>query len=295
MSKKLALIDADILVYLAGFACQKTLWTHKPSGSWFEGKLAANAWFKEEYQCPAKGSVAWMKKFWIDAEWDSEIKVEPWTNCQWILDNKIFECIRANGMDDARLFFSPKKTFRDEVAITLEYKANRKPNKPEYAKKIVEYLNDTYICETGDGVEADDLMGIYQTKDTVICTNDKDLKMIAGKHYNFATKKEEDDPHDWVDEFDADMWFLTQLIAGDSVDNIQGIPGWGVTKAQKLVDSFETDISGLIEEIELMYADQYCATWREVMDEHAALVWILRAGETPETAGWRQLLHKGAQ
>ena len=295
MNGRTALVDGDILVYLAGFASQKTIWTHMPSGEWFEGKEAANKWFKEENDAPKVGIMKWMKENWKDDEWDSEIVVEPWSNCQFIIDNKLRECMQVNDCHDIRVFLTPKTTFRHALAVTKEYKGNRKDTpKPVYKDEITKYLKESWGAETGDNIEADDLLGINQTTNTVICSNDKDLRMIPGEHYNFAPKKEDEQQFHLMDELGGDRWFFVQLIAGDSTDNIQGIPGYGVAKAEKIVDEFldDGDWHGLAGEIEELYCQHYPANYREALEEHAALVWILHAGETPETAGWRDLLHE---
>jgi hypothetical protein len=286
---KTVLIDADILVYLAGFASQKTIYTHTPSGEWFEGKKAANEWLGALLGCAPVGEKGkkLKKEDWHDADWEDEIVQEPWANCQFILEGKIVECMRAVNADRCKLFFTPKVTFRHELATTKEYKGNRVSNRPLYATKIKEWLHENYECEIGDNLEADDLLGLQQTTDTAIATNDKDLLMIPGEHYNWGGEG----THFWQDALGADNRFFVQLLAGDSTDNIQGIPGVGEKGAEKIVASWEGNHFGLVEDINEMYCQHYGAAWQATRDEHAALVWILRSGETPETAGWRGLLH----
>lgn len=292
---KTANIDGDVLKYLAGFACQKTIWTHN-SGNWFEGKEAANEWFIEERGGPAKndkgsrpGIMAWMKENWIESEWESEIELEPFKNCAFIIDGKIAEVKAETGCDDVRICLTPSVTFRHEVAFTKPYKGNRTSPKPEYAEKILQYYMDNYNTVITDGLEADDIMGM-QSKGNVTASNDKDMKMIAGEHYNFSTGE-----HFFVDPIEADRWFYVQLLAGDPTDNIAGVPGIGVKKAEDIVDYFyETSVKDLVEDVQLHYADAYEGAWREVMEEHAKLVYILRPGDTPDSDGWRALLNEEA-
>ena len=196
--------------------------------------------------------------------------------------------MQAVDATECQLFFTPKVTFRHEIATTRGYKENRVSNRPLYEKEIKEYLNKNYDCHVVEGLEADDLMGMGQTTNTAIASSDKDLLMIPGEHYNWSGEG----THFFQDEIGADDRFFVQLIAGDSTDNIQGISGVGEAKATKLVESWEGNHFGLVEDINDMFCQEYGAEWKEVRDEHAALVWILRAGETPETAGWRELLHE---
>ena len=272
-----ALVDGDVLTYLAGFACQKTIWTHKPSGEWFTGKKAANEWWA--LQSPDKMD---------EDEWSSEIEVEPWDHCAFIIDGKIAECIHMTKSDSAIVFLTPSKTFRHDLAFTRGYKANRiGAPKPVYYDKIREYFVESYGAITGVNVEADDLMGMAQTANSVICSNDKDMLQIAGKHYNFT--KPEEEAFTLVDPYSGDRWFFCQLLSGDTTDNIPGIPKVGKKKAEDMVSAFDDD-KELVAAIKEQYVYSYGAAGLDVMEEQAALVWILRSGETPEQAGWRELL-----
>ena len=272
------LIDGDIIVYLAGFACQKTIWTHKSTGEWFEGKKAANEWWAA--QSPDKMDLE---------EWESEIKVEPWSNCQFIIDGKIGECKNMTKSDNVMVFLTPSRTFRHDIAFTRGYKANRKDApKPVYHAKILEYLRDEYSAITGGDVEADDLMGMAQTPHTCIASTDKDLMQIPGRHYNFTKDKAE--AFVTVTPEEGDMWFFEQLLSGDTTDNIPGVPKIGAKKAADIVESYRDDIPELLAVIEDLYQVGYGVAGLDVMEEQAALLWILRSGETPANAGWRELL-----
>ena len=274
-----ALIDGDVLTYLAGFAAQKTIWTHKPSGEWFEGKRAANEWWAS--QSPNKMD--------LEEEWTSEIKVEPWSNCQFIIDGKIGECKHMTKCDDVMVFLTPSSTFRHDLAFTKGYKENRKgAPKPVYYDDIRKYLEDEYRAVTGDNVEADDLMGMAQTDDSCICSNDKDMLQIPGRHYNFT--KDKDEAFTTVPPVEAERWFFQQLLSGDTTDNIPGIPKLGKKKAADIVDMYEDDFEGLVYAVKGQYYYSYGVAGQDVMEEQAALLWILRSGETPATAGWRDLL-----
>ena len=122
------------------------------------------------------------------------------------------------------------------------------------------------------------MLGLNQTTDTCICSIDKDLLQIPGRHYNFV-----DDVKSTVDIYEADNWFMTQVLSGDvSTDNIQGLPGIGEAKAANIVDSFAGDHQGLVEEIKALYEDHYPGQGLEILEEMARLVYILRRGDTIE-------------
>jgi 5'-3' exonuclease len=97
-------------------------------------------------------------------------------------------------------------------------------------------LIDIHNAKVTEGQEADDALGIAQTKywetlyDTVICSIDKDLKTIPGYHYNWTIP---DAKVIFVDEDEANRRFYTQLLSGDTVDNIKGLPNVAETTREE--------------------------------------------------------------
>ena len=122
-----------------------------------------------------------------------------------------------------------------------DYKANRQEAPEDIIsaipdiKRIIEGFNIPVV--ELDGYEADDALGMNQTKDTIICSIDKDLDMIPGNHYNFVK-----DIHYEVNEDEAIRNFYKQMLTGDRVDNIIGIRGIGPVKASKLLDTCKTEL-----------------------------------------------------
>jgi hypothetical protein len=90
--------------------------------------------------------------------------------------------------------YQPSKyipNFRDKVAKKKVYKGNRKDSKrPLHYDNLVAYVCATRDVTCARGCEADDLLAIHQFKSepltTVICSRDKDLKIIPGMHYGWA-------------------------------------------------------------------------------------------------------------
>ena len=133
-----------------------------------------------------------------------------------------------------RLFLTGKDNFR--YTIYPEYKAHRPKEKPFWLEAARQYLIATFNAEVIDGQEADDAMGINQTGDTIICSIDKDLLMIPGRHYNFVK-----DEFITVTEEDAIKHFYMQCLTGDRADNIKGIEKVGPKKAEKLLAACVTE------------------------------------------------------
>lgn len=116
-------------------------------------------------------------------------------------------------------FISGPENYR--YAIDPTYKANRadKP-RPEWLQPCREYLVMNWNAKVCNGIEADDALGIHQTSSTVICSIDKDLLMIEGRHYNFVTGEWK-----FIDKLQGLRNFYTQLLLGDNSDNIRGYDG----------------------------------------------------------------------
>ena len=74
-------------------------------------------------------------------------------------------------------------------------------------------------------------MGIQQDKETmttVICSIDKDLLQIPGRHYNFVKKV-----HTVQTYEDGLKHLYMQSLIGDKSDNIIGVAGIGPVKAEQ--------------------------------------------------------------
>jgi 5'-3' exonuclease len=145
--------------------------------------------------------------------------------------NKTIENIcKACDAKDYNIYLTSQdhSNFRFEVDPT--YKANRSSEKPPYYTDLREYMTEVHKAEIAFGCEADDLLGINQNEDTIICTIDKDLKQIPGRHYNFVK-----DYHYTVTPQEGLHWFYTQIVTGDNADNVKGLAGIGPRKAELIL------------------------------------------------------------
>ena len=166
--------------------------------------------------------------------------------CLSRLDRYVREVLHGSCSDSYVIYLTGSNNFRKE--IFPEYKANRKDKVPPiWLQQCREYLVTEWNAIVSDGCEADDLLGINQTDDSVICSIDKDLLMIPGKHYNFVK-------NEWFDQnyFQGMKHFYTQLLMGDRSDGIPGVAGLGKVKAARLLEGCET-----VEEMFTVCKEQY--------------------------------------
>jgi 5'-3' exonuclease len=157
--------------------------------------------------------------------------------------------------------------FRKDLATIKVYKGQRPP-KPEHLPATRDQLVERWGAEVVDGQEADDAIGIKATDlqgDCVIVSVDKDLLMIPGTHYNFVKQE-------WtkVDQEQGDYFFYKQLLTGDQVDNIQGVPGIGPKKAEKAYQGCTTVQEMYQKALEMYNGDA------DALLENARLLWLRR-------------------
>jgi hypothetical protein len=137
-------------------------------------------------------------------------------------DRLLKDIISVTDADEVAIYISGTSNFRYDVYP--EYKANRKDLKrPVHLPRTREYLLLEWGAIITDGYEADDALGIEQTRrmgSSVLCTIDKDLRQVPGSHYNFVTGEFSD-----IDEVEGWRNFYRQLVLGDRGDNIPGFDG----------------------------------------------------------------------
>jgi hypothetical protein len=176
----------------------------------------------------------------------------------------------AVGADTSRIFLTGYGNFREAVAVTHPYKGNRSSDKPKFYEDIRNYMVDTLWAEVVHGEEADDALGKSQNMvDTVLCSIDKDLDQIPGKHYNWRSGKIYH-----VTKEEGLMFFLKQMLTGDNVDNIQGLYRVGPKKAEKFLDG-KTYEEGK-EVVKELYQKEFGENWEQRLKENAQLLWIRR-------------------
>lgn len=152
--------------------------------------------------------------------------------------------------DDIILFIGSGSGFRSRV--DSNYKGNRDPaNKPLLYDEVRDYMRYLGAHEVPH-IETDDALSILQwqsiglvnrnveNSDTVIATIDKDLDSVPGYHYNFDR-----DFVYCVSYEDAVFSECMQMMQGDSVDNIKGIPGIGPRKAANILNNVYPDVGGM--------------------------------------------------
>lgn len=210
-----------------------------------------------------------------------------------VFDYKLKEIMKAVESDKPPIiYYTGKENFRIDLSKTKVYKGNRTDEKPFHYQNLKNYLELNYETYTVDSLEADDLMAMNQTDSTIIVTVDKDLRQVNGWHYspeghNFgsfgpAYVTDDNSYIAWKNEekkakgCTGTGWkfFYYQLLVGDSVDNIPGLPGAGPAAAYNaLVDVDNIEDAYIV--VRDMYRDK-CLMAGDYLTEQAGLLWMVR-------------------
>ena len=152
----------------------------------------------------------------------------------------------------AVIFDSARKTFRNE--IYSDYKANRS-EAPEDLAPQFEYIRKSVLAFNLPSVElmnyeADDLIATYVDQilkkgaKVTIVSSDKDLMQLYKKDVRIfdPMKNKFIKEDDIVKKFGVDSRKVidVQSLAGDSSDNVPGVPGIGVKTAAELINKYGT-------------------------------------------------------
>lgn len=149
-------------------------------------------------------------------------------------NDRIEWLMKISDAADYILCFSDSENFRKDVYP--EYKSNRKKvRKPLGFKDFKAEVIEQYNSIVKPRLEADDCVGILATKnpDSIIFSEDKDLKQIPGKHLVLEEIEE-------VTEEEGDRFHLLQTLTGDPVDGYPGCPGIGKVKAERMLQKSPT-------------------------------------------------------
>ena len=261
----IALIDGDVLLHKACNICEHFIYTDLTTDEVYRRKRDVpngNEYQQDRYI----GSL--------------EDTVEAF--------NSLLVSIRDNSDADSYIvYLSPSRTFRHDLAVTKPYKGSRKNSpKPTHFADLRDYVVENHSPVLCDYIEADDGLGIAQCHfnkngiETVICSIDKDLLMIPGRHYNLTSKESRS-----ITYGEGYTLFLRQMLTGDPVDDIVGIKGIGPVKAAKCIRTI-TDYHGpntpsfllriAQDRVVAKYEEAFGDDWEDRFDENHKLLWILR-------------------
>jgi len=174
--------------------------------------------------------IAYRAAWWADEE-----------GSEWLEDRIKDDILKwtPEGVSKIAVAFSCSRADNFRRTWWPEYKENRDvfrqtPENLTYAKEIIQ---GNYDCKSYPTLEADDIIGLYMTKELAIgVTIDKDIYSVYGWSWK-PTMKSEEEPNKilYTSKEEADYNFHKQWITGDVTDNIPGVWKLGPAKADKFL------------------------------------------------------------
>ncbi len=285
---RVALIDADVLVYRIGFAGQDNVHSVLDDNGEvlekFENKADANDFVE---LLALQGCM--------QPRLETNITPKSEADVESMLDVAINNIVQQSGASSYVCYLSGSTNFRLTSAKYQEYKANRKDSvKPIHYQFIRDCITENHPVVVSENCEADDLLAIELYKgfktaaesgeqldcEVILCTIDKDLRNVPGWHYNIHHRD-----IDWVYPVDADRHFALQLLTGDRVDNIPGISFYsdgkkkvGPATAKKLLGDAITKPE-LYDAVCSAYEEFAGDDWYDKLNNSGLLLWMQRSPE----------------
>ena len=131
-------------------------------------------------------------------------------------------------------------TYRNHIAIDKKYKGNRDTwsdnNVEEDKLNIYKYIKDRYPTLMFPDLEADDIVSMLQDEYTFVFSEDKDLLQVPGTHWNIKGQKFYE-----IEDDDAFLFLMRQMLEGDVVDNIPGLKGCGSVGSYNILTNIDSD------------------------------------------------------
>lgn len=231
---------------------------------------------------------------------------EPISHTFRLLNNGIEKILKDTEADEYDVYIAGQGNFREDVAITQGYKANRVSPRPTTYEECREFLRSNWNATMIDGIEVDDKVSIELYQDylangadpdkcqVILSSPDKDLKNTPGWHYNPRTRQTS-----FITEKQALRHFYWQVLCGDNTDNIKGLPycvpyirekyglskaaakGCGAGSATKLMSQTSDidDARTLCIEAYTHWAIDNDIDWDDLYDywmEQCQLLWMIR-------------------
>ena len=185
---------------------------------------------------------------------------------QFILDSTVL--FPELGLD-YEVYLTGKGNFRYDIAKSYTYKGNRKGvQKPRHLLTARDHMESKYKAIISKGEEADDLIAKEAARldyKACVASIDKDMLQIPCWHFNIVRGDYVN-----VEPFGGIKFFYTQILTGDTADNIVGLFRVGPVKAKKILEDAETE-----EDLWDCVVKAYDGNEDRVI-ENARLLWLRR-------------------
>lgn len=226
--------------------------------------------------------------------------IPPFSYVREILHKRLADiCTACNTSKSPVLYITEGPTFRFDIAKKKPYKGTRKENKPWHYKNLTVHMIDTLGAKVVHGIEADDQMAIDHVSSnstTILCSRDKDLRQVPGWFYSWELGNQ---PSFGPELITKEGWiklgkkrdkivgtglafFYSQVLTGDAVDNIPGLPGCGPVAAFEMLSGKtpEEQLKAVLDAYWAVYGNTIYMSGQSKADiellEQGRLCWLTR-------------------
>ncbi|MHA2069034.1 MAG: hypothetical protein ACXABY_32125 [Candidatus Thorarchaeota archaeon] len=222
---------------------------------------------------------------------EDEDALPPFDYVRDLLLQRVAYILEECGCDTHTIYITEGPTFRFDIAKRKPYKGTRKPNKPWHYKNLSMYLVEFLGSTVVTGIEADDAMAIDHVNDpdSVLCSRDKDLRQVPGMYFSWELGNSPAFGPVMIDDLGeinltpnrkdikgtGFAFFAAQMLIGDKVDNIPGLPFCGPVAAIDVLSKCATK-EEYMDTVIAMYSQYYGDEWRDELLEQGRLCWLLR-------------------
>ena len=201
-----------------------------------------------------------------------------WPLVQWRVDERIQGILEATEAESWQGYLTGSGNFRDMVGTIRPYKGTRdRSERPFWYEGVYRYLERDRGATVIHGMEADDGISIDSGDDTIICSRDKDLLQVPGWHYIWPGYEQQERPPFYVSDLEGLRFFYSQLLTGDTADNIPGLYNVGPKSAcVARVNQADNELD-MFKEVKEQYELRFGSYWDMFMCENGQLLWLLRS------------------
>jgi 5'-3' exonuclease len=151
-------------------------------------------------------------------------------SADWIMNDILTKCGATHYIG----WMKGARTTAFRLEVNPEYKSNRKQEPPRWWNFVQNHLFLHWQCKYIHDMEVDDAVNItrLQLPNSFIVAIDGDLLGLEGTHYNWKTQQ-------WITttEEQSINKFWSDMVCGQAVDNVKGVPKRGKKYFQKLADN----------------------------------------------------------
>ena len=261
------LIDADVLVYIISSAVNNNMWNYQ--GRIFHSKYKANKACEKAGE--DKSNIIYCPQ------------PESREDTRSTLNSYIDDLLSIFPLYDYTFFLNSEGNFRYGVGTILKYKDNRKDKvRPFHFQYVRDYLLQYYdaflshpVLETDDEIS----MRHKPNGETLIISVDKDFYQLEGMNYDINKRECR-----YINKIEALRNFYTQVLVGDTADNIPGLYRVGAKNVAVLkMKDMDTEES-LFHHCLDMYEKYYGSYAPQFMLEVIKLLYLVRE----EDAYWKK-------